>query len=106
MLALYETDTGGRLAGVADCAWSRLTAPTSEALKPAWCTDPPVAKGSSAGEIPASGAPNIHPFKLNHDHRHHTPRQQHKVTDWPAREAGQRQRGSIMVWFTGEAIAA
>jgi hypothetical protein len=46
------------------------------------------------------------PFKLNQDRRHHIPRQQHKVTNWPAYEAGLRQRGSLTVWFTEEAIAA
>jgi hypothetical protein len=46
------------------------------------------------------------PFKLNQDRRHHIPRQQHKVTNWPADEAGLRQRGSLTVWFTDEAIAA
>jgi hypothetical protein len=46
------------------------------------------------------------PFKLNQDHRHHIPRQQHKVTNWPAYEAGLRQRGSLTVWFTDEAVAA
>jgi hypothetical protein len=30
------------------------------------------------------------PFKLNHDRRHHIPRQQHKVTNWPAYEVGLR----------------
>jgi alpha-D-ribose 1-methylphosphonate 5-triphosphate diphosphatase PhnM len=38
--------------------------------------------------------------------RHHIPRQQHKVTNWPAYEAGLRQRGSLTVWFTDEAVAA
>ena len=46
------------------------------------------------------------PFKLNQDRRHHIPRQQHKVTNWPAYEAGLRQRGSLTVWFSEEAIAA
>ena len=46
------------------------------------------------------------PFKLNQDRRHHIPRQKHKVTNWPAYEAGLRQRGSVTVWFTDEAIAA
>jgi hypothetical protein len=45
------------------------------------------------------------PFKLNQDRRHHIPRQQHKVTNWPAYEAGLRQRGSLTVWFTDEAVA-
>jgi hypothetical protein len=44
------------------------------------------------------------PFKLNQDHRHHIPRQRHKVTNWPAYEAGLRQRGSLTVWFTDEAV--
>ena len=48
----------------------------------------------------------VMPFKLNQDRRHHIPRQQHKVTNWPAYEAGLRQRGSLTVWFTDEAIAA
>ncbi len=46
------------------------------------------------------------PFKLNQDRRHHIPRQTHKVTNWPAYEAGLRQRGSLTVWFTDEAIEA
>ena len=40
------------------------------------------------------------PFNLNQDRRHHIPRQTHKVTNWPAYEAGLRQRGSLTVWFT------
>jgi hypothetical protein len=44
------------------------------------------------------------PFKLNHDRRHHIPRQRHKVTNWPAYEAGLCRRGSLTVWFTDEAI--
>src|SRR3954452_19322116 len=46
------------------------------------------------------------PFKLNQDRRHHIPRQKHQVTNWPAYEAGLRQRGSLTVWFTEEAIRA
>src|SRR3982751_5890554 len=46
------------------------------------------------------------PFKLNQDRRHHIPRQRHKVTNWPDYEASLRQRGSLTVWFTEEAIAA
>src|SRR3954471_713466 len=46
------------------------------------------------------------PFKLNQDRRHHIPRQQRKVTNWPAYDASLRQRGSLTVWFTDEAIAA
>jgi hypothetical protein len=46
------------------------------------------------------------PFKLNQDHRRHIPRQRHRVTKWPAYESSLRQRGSLTVWFTDEAIAA
>jgi len=46
------------------------------------------------------------PFKLNQDRRHHIPRQRHRVTNWPAYEASLRQRASLTVWFTTEAIEA
>src|SRR5215210_1093044 len=46
------------------------------------------------------------PFKLNQAGRHHIPRQQRKVTNWPAYDASLRQRGSLTVWFTDEAIRA
>jgi hypothetical protein len=44
------------------------------------------------------------PFKLNQDRRHHIPRQRHRVTNWPAYDASLRQRGSLSVWFSTEAI--
>jgi len=47
----------------------------------------------------------ILPFKLNQDRRHHFPRQQRRVTNWPAYDASLRQRGSLTIWFTDEAIA-
>ena len=46
------------------------------------------------------------PFKANADRRHHIPRQQHRVTNWPAYDAALRQRGSLTVWFAEEAIEA
>src|SRR4051812_15109906 len=46
------------------------------------------------------------PFKLNQAGRHHIPRQRHRVTNWPAYDASLRQRGSLTVWFTDEAIAS
>src|SRR5215203_1133232 len=46
------------------------------------------------------------PFKLNQAGRRHIPRQERKVTNWPAYDASLRQRGSLTVWFTEEAIAA
>jgi len=45
------------------------------------------------------------PFKLNQDRRHHIARQ-HKVKNWPAYEAGLRQRASLTVRFSDEAVAA
>jgi hypothetical protein len=63
--------------------------------------------GTSVGGIPP---PDLRvstvPFKLNHDRRHHISRQQHKVTNWPAYEAGLRQRVSLTMWFTDDAVAA
>jgi len=46
------------------------------------------------------------PFKANAAGRHHIPRQRHRVTNWPDYDAALRQRGSLTVWFTEEAIAA
>jgi hypothetical protein len=51
------------------------------------------------------GKPSV-PFELNQDRRHHIPRQTHKVTNWPAYEAGLRRRGSLTVWFSDEAITS
>jgi len=44
------------------------------------------------------------PFKLNQDRRHHIPKQKHKLKNWRAYDASLRQRGSLTVWFTDEAI--
>src|SRR4051794_41487693 len=46
------------------------------------------------------------PFKLNQAGRHHIPRQKRKVTNWPAYDASLRERGSLTVWVTEEAIRA
>jgi hypothetical protein len=46
------------------------------------------------------------PFKLNQDRRHRIPKQKHKVTNWREYDASLRQRGSLTVRFTAEAIAA
>src|SRR5436305_8176427 len=46
------------------------------------------------------------PFKANAARRHRIPRQRHRVTDWAAYDAALRQRGSLTVWFTDEAVAA
>ncbi len=44
------------------------------------------------------------PFKLNQGRRHHIPRQKHKVMNSATYDASLRQRGSLTVWFTDEAI--
>src|SRR3954447_18173568 len=46
------------------------------------------------------------PFKANAARRHHIPKQTRKVTNWPAYNASLRQRGSLTLWFSEEAIAA
>ena len=46
------------------------------------------------------------PFKANAARRRHIPKQKRKVTNWAAYDASLRQRGSLTVWFTDEAIAA
>jgi len=46
------------------------------------------------------------PFKLNADRRHHIPKQKHKVMNWREYDASLRQRGSLTIWVTEEAIAA
>jgi hypothetical protein len=45
------------------------------------------------------------PHKYSADRRHRIPRARYKVTNWPAYEAGLRQRDSLTIWFTEEAIA-
>jgi hypothetical protein len=46
------------------------------------------------------------PFKANAARRHHIPKQRHRVTNWAEYDAALRQRGSLTVWFSDEAIAA
>ena len=46
------------------------------------------------------------PFKANADRRHHIPKQRRRVTNWAEYDAALRQRGSLAVWFTDEAVAA
>jgi len=62
------------------------------------------AQGDVGDRPPKLRTPTL-PFKLNQDRRHHFPRQRRKVTNWPAYDASLRQRGSLTVWFTDEAIA-
>ena len=46
------------------------------------------------------------PFKAHAARRHRISRQRHKVTNWAEYDAGLRQRGSLTIWFSEEAIAA
>jgi DDE family transposase len=45
------------------------------------------------------------PFKANASRRHRIPKQTRKVTNWAAYNASLRQRGSLTLWFSDEAIA-
>ena len=44
------------------------------------------------------------PFKLNQHRRRHIPKQSRKVMNWREYDASLRQRGSLTVWFTDDAI--
>jgi len=46
------------------------------------------------------------PFKANAARRHHIPRQRYRVTNWAEYDAALRQRGSLTIWVTEDAIAA
>jgi hypothetical protein len=46
------------------------------------------------------------PFKANAARRHRIPKQRYRVTNWAEYDVALRQRGSLTVWFTKEAIAA
>jgi hypothetical protein len=45
------------------------------------------------------------PNKHNTDRRHHIPKMQHRITNWPEYEAGLRSRGSLTLWITPDALA-
>ena len=56
--------------------------------------------------VPVVGAGIIiMPFKFHRNGRHHIPRQKFRVTNWRDYEAALRNRGSLTIWFTAEAIA-
>ena len=46
------------------------------------------------------------PFKYHAEHRHRIPKARYRVTNWSEYDASLRQRGSLTVWFTDEAVAA
>lgn len=45
------------------------------------------------------------PHKYNAKKRHHIPKAKYTITNWPQYEAGLKQRGSLTLWITPEAIA-
>jgi len=45
------------------------------------------------------------PFKLHSKGRRHIPRQRHRVTNWREYDSALRNRGSLTIWFTPDAIA-
>ncbi|MGF7213664.1 hypothetical protein GGE65_008310, partial [Skermanella aerolata] len=46
------------------------------------------------------------PHKHNADHRLRIPKARYTVTNWQAYGAGLRQRGSLTIWFSDDAIEA
>ncbi len=66
--------------------------------------------GGLAGRAAVGGLPLFDcwvlflPFKLNQDRRHHIPKQKRKVMNSAAYDAALRQRASLTVWFTDDAI--
>ncbi len=46
------------------------------------------------------------PFKANAARRQHIPKLRHRVTNWAEYDAALRARGSLIGWFTPEAVAA
>src|SRR5687767_3929250 len=46
------------------------------------------------------------PFKANASRRHRIPRKRYRVTNWAEYDASLRQRGSLTVWFSEDAIAS
>jgi hypothetical protein len=71
------------------------------------CMDPELALPASScrRRIPILIRDRHMPFKANAARRHHIPRQTRKVTNWAAYNASLRQRGSLTIWFSEEAIA-
>jgi len=44
------------------------------------------------------------PHKHNAQKRHHIPKAKYTITNWPQYEAGLKQRGSLTLWITPEAV--
>jgi hypothetical protein len=55
--------------------------------------------------FPVASGGIVMPFKLHHKGRHHIPHQKHRVTNWRDYDAALRNRGSLTIWFSEEALA-
>src|SRR5208283_1550575 len=55
--------------------------------------------------FPVDSGGYVVPFKLHRKGRHHIPRQKYRVTNWRDYDAALRNRGSLTIWFTEEALA-
>ena len=71
-----------------------------------WCMDHGRVALDGAGRVPCHIGVDFVPFKANAERRHHIPKQRYRATNSAAYDAALRQRGSLTVWFTDEAIAA
>ena len=67
-------------------------------LAPVW--DGIAGRSPFYSRIPAA------PLQANAKSRHHIRKQKRRLSNWPAYAASLRQRGSLTVWFTDEAITA
>ena len=68
------------------------------------CADPDCVNSQLSDGIFGSEIATM-PFKANAARRHHIPKQKRKVTNWTGYNAILRQRGSLTLWFSEEAIA-
>ena len=82
----------------------RQTAPAREPGEP--CCSNPTVGGTSGSGSESRGPLTWDALKANADRRHRIPRQRFEVTNWREYDASLRGRGSLMVWFTAEAIAS
>src|SRR5258708_32457907 len=62
-------------------------------------------KGCWRKTLPISCREPLMPFKLHSKGRPHIPRQRHRVTNWREYDVCLRNRGSLTIWFTPDAIA-
>jgi hypothetical protein len=45
------------------------------------------------------------PYKYNVSRRHHIPTERRRITNWPAYEAGLRQRSDLIFWLDETALS-